>query len=113
MYYTHVRDRAHFAEIIERTPGTIVFKFGATWCGPCKRIEAQVHGHFRQLPANVTVYDLDVDENVDVFAHLRSKKLVPGVPTLLMYASGGHYLAPIRSVSGANPAGIDAFFVQK
>lgn len=113
MDYAHVRDRTHFAEIIDRTPGTIIFKFGASWCAPCRRIEAQVHHHFRQLPANVTVYNIDIDENMDVYAFLRSKKLVAGVPTLLMYASGGHPLAPIRTVAGDNAASIDAFFAQR
>lgn len=102
--------RAHFKHIVETTPGITIFKFGASWCGPCRRVEPQVMAHLDALPPKVTAYVVDVDVSTDVFAYLKSKKIVPGVPTLLMYAPHSNPLTPVRVVSGADPAQIDAFF---
>jgi thioredoxin 1 len=88
----------------------IVVKFGAEWCGPCKRVEPQVSAAISQMPANVHCYLVDIDESIDLFAFLKSKKVVSGVPTILAYYPGSIIIAPENSVSGSDVASIDQFF---
>jgi thioredoxin-like negative regulator of GroEL len=38
----------------------VIIKFGATWCGPCKRIDKQL---LLNLSDKIKWYDCDVDEN--------------------------------------------------
>ena len=71
---TKIDDRNHFVEILRTNPGAIVIKFGATWCGPCKVIENQVHTLMNMMPNNVQCIIVDVDECVDLYSFLKTKK---------------------------------------
>ena len=63
----------------------IVIKFGATWCGPCKKIESTLFDCFLDMPENVICFDLDVDDNFELFGKLKSKKAVNTIPAILYY----------------------------
>lgn len=63
----------------------IVIKFGATWCVPCKKIETVLHDSFLEMPDTVYCFDLDVDDNIELFGKLKSKKMVKTIPALLYY----------------------------
>ena len=63
----------------------IIIKFGATWCGPCKKIETILHDCFLEMPDNVYCFDLDVDHNMEIFGKLKSKKMVKTIPAILYY----------------------------
>lgn len=63
----------------------IVIKFGATWCGPCKKIESTLFDCFLDMPENVICFDLDVDDNFELFGKLKSKKAVNTIPVILYY----------------------------
>jgi thiol-disulfide isomerase/thioredoxin len=112
---TVIENRTHFAQILEhatKMSHTIVVKFGADWCGPCKRCHQQVHHHMTLLPPNFVCFVIDVDEFVDVYAFLKSKKVVNGIPTLLAYSPGSIPIAPTYCVTGSDPRQIDVFFEQ-
>ena len=51
---TSIPSRKDLMDIINKNDGILVLKFGAEWCGPCKKIEKQVVDWFNILPANVT-----------------------------------------------------------
>ena len=38
--------RSDLGAILEKNNGVIIIKFTATWCGPCKKIEALVNQYF-------------------------------------------------------------------
>ena len=40
---THFESRQEFLDILKVNPGFIVVKFGADWCGPCKKIHDEVN----------------------------------------------------------------------
>ena len=63
----------------------IIIKFGATWCGPCKRIENVLNDCFLEMPDDVYCFDLDVDDNMELFGKLKSKKMVKTIPAILYY----------------------------
>ena len=63
----------------------VIIKFGASWCNPCKKIESTLHECFLEMPDNVYCFDLDVDDNIEIFGKLKSKKAVTTIPAILYY----------------------------
>ena len=63
------------------------------------------------IPVNVMyIYNVDVDECFDVYAFLKQKKMISGIPTLLAYKKGNTFFAPDASISGTNESDINNFF---
>uniref|UniRef100_A0A6C0HBG3 Thioredoxin domain-containing protein n=1 Tax=viral metagenome TaxID=1070528 RepID=A0A6C0HBG3_9ZZZZ len=102
--------RDEFMNLLKVNPGLVIVKLGATWCGPCKAIAHIVEAFFASSPANVICADIDVDESIDLYAYLKQRKMVNGIPVMLMYKKGNVSFAPDDSVTGADPAQLDAFF---
>jgi len=103
-----------FFELLHKNPGWIVMKWGAKWCAPCKRIDPVVYQWFDKMPDTVQCMMLDVDLSSETYLFLKSKKMVPAVPTLLAYRKPelGQPVtfAPDLIVVGANPEEIKQFF---
>lgn len=105
-----INNMTHFSEILLQNPGLVIIKFGAEWCAPCKKIESQVHDWFHKMPDNVHTIVVDIDESFEVYAYLKTKKMVNGIPVILCYDQGNINYIPSDSVIGANPSEVDAFF---
>ena len=110
-----ISTRDEFKTLLEENKSVVILKFGAEWCGPCKKIEGIVHQYFEKLPESVTCMVLDIDECFDLYAFLKSKKIVTAIPTLIAYYKGNTHYAPDEIVTGTNIDIIDMFFknVQK
>jgi thiol-disulfide isomerase/thioredoxin len=107
--YTGGRDV--FMELLKINPGVFIFKFGAEWCNPCKKIKKFVDKVSLVLPANVMyIYNVDVDECFDLYAYLKQKKMVSGIPAMLAYKKGNESYAPDASVSGIDETQLKQFF---
>jgi thiol-disulfide isomerase/thioredoxin len=107
---TEIRNTAHFQEILQANPGQVIIKFGAEWCGPCKKIESQVHEWMHRMPQNVLCIMLDVDECFELYAFLKTKKMVNGIPAILSYDRGNVNYIPSDSVIGADVEQVNLFF---
>jgi thioredoxin 1 len=107
---TEIKSLKDFEKILIQNPGLVIIKFGATWCAPCKRIERQVYKWFDRLPANVQCIIVDVDVSFELYHFLRAKKMINGIPALLLYEKGNTNYVPNDIVIGADVVGIDAFF---
>ncbi len=104
--------REVFLQLLKMNPGVFVFKFGAEWCKPCQMIKKHIDNVSLVVPNNNTmyIYSVDVDECFDVYAYLKQKKMVSGIPALLAYKKGNSYFVPDASVSGTNETDINNFF---
>ena len=102
--------RNDFLHLLTLNPGLVIIKLGAEWCGPCKKIRPVLDAFFASSPPNVVCADVDVDESFDFYAYLKSKKMVNGIPVILCYKKGNLSFIPDDSVTGADPASLDAFF---
>jgi thiol-disulfide isomerase/thioredoxin len=102
--------RQDFLQLLQVTKKPVILKFGATWCGPCRRIEDQVSRGFHSCKDSAVCINVDIDESIDLYAFLKSKRMVQGVPTLLAYRGSNDSFAPDLSVTGADPAQVAAFF---
>jgi thioredoxin 1 len=107
---TQFKSRNDFLRLLENNPGLIIIKLGATWCGPCKRIKPVLDGFFACSPDNVLCCDIDVDECADLYSYFKSKKMVNGIPVILLYKRGNTSYIPDDSITGSDPVQLDRFF---
>lgn len=105
-----IKTRNEFVKLLEKNPGLIIIKFGASWCGPCKKIKPVLDGFFLSSPDNVLCCDIDVDECFDVYSYLKSKKMVNGIPAILCYKKNNVSYIPDDSITGSDPGELDKFF---
>ena len=90
----------------------LVIKFGAEWCGPCKKIKPLWNEWITLVPANIIIVDIDIDECIDLYVQLKAKKMVKGVPTILAFygnARREQWYIPDDSVSGGNEGDVKNF----
>ena len=104
------KNRNDFIKLLQVNPGLVIMKLGATWCKPCKQIAPIVEAFFASSPKTVICADIDVDENIDLYSFLKSKKMVNGIPVMMCYKKGNVSFAPDDAVIGADPVALDAFF---
>jgi thiol-disulfide isomerase/thioredoxin len=97
-------DRTEYLKLLDDNKSTLVVFITATWCGPCNKIKSYVEKKLECIPSLL----IDVDRDSNVYASLRSKKQVRGVPTLLAYTKGN--VIPVATISGTNEKEINAFF---
>ena len=107
---SQIANRNAFYHLLDHNPGLIIIKLGASWCGPCHKIQHIVDAFFASSPDTVVCGDIDVDESFDFYALLKSKKMVNGIPVLLCYKKGNGTYIPDDTVTGADPVALDAFF---
>ena len=93
----------------------VILKFHADWCAPCKvigpKVKNMVLEKAEQLKSheNKFIYiEVDVDECFDLYAFLKSKKMVRGIPTIFLYkkeiyskSDESQLFIPQSSISGA------------
>ena len=110
VHFTGTRDV--FLQLLKMNPGVFVFKFGAEWCKPCQMIKKHIDNVSLVVPNNNTmyIYSVDVDECFDLYAYLKQKKMVSGIPALLAYKKGNSYFVPDASISGTNESDLNNFF---
>lgn len=86
---------ANFDQTISQDKLVLV-KFGATWCPPCRDIDRELKGLQGQLPADVEVLKIDVDENPG----LVKRYGVSGIPKLLLVRNGEVLAERVGYMSG-------------
>lgn len=90
----------------------IVIKFSAVWCGPCKKIQPIWDEWLKILPTNIIIAEIDIDESLELYASLKTKKMVNGVPTILAFYGDikrDHWFIPDDSVIGGNEGMVKNF----
>ena len=99
-------DRKEFLTTLENNKTMLVVFITATWCAPCNMIKPFIEKKMEHY--DYKYIKIDVDKDSDVYASLRSKKQIKGVPTLLAYIDES--IIPCASISGTNESDITSFF---
>jgi thiol-disulfide isomerase/thioredoxin len=111
---TEFDDLQQFNTILSNNPGMVILKLGATWCGPCQQIKGLVHGLMTQIMSvygeKVVCCDIDVDESFELYALLKTKKMVNGIPAILCWKAGNVSVIPDDTVLGSNQLEINLLF---
>ena len=110
-FYHVFENRDEYRETICDAKTCMVVYFTAGWCKPCRAIKPLVLKMFRELKERgFTCYVLDVDDNFDVFANMKSKKMVKAIPSILGYGSRATDIYPDASLIGAKSDDVEAFY---
>ena len=107
---SQIESRKAFMHLLDHNTGLIILKLGASWCGPCSKIEKPVNDFFVTSPEDVICGIIDVDESFDFYAFLKTKKMVNGIPVVLCYKKGNNTFIPDDSVTGSDLGALDLFF---
>jgi len=99
-----------FKQILEENSGWVVLRFTAGWCKPCQRVKPHLESWFSRLPETVQVVNIDADDHFEIYAFMKNKKMISGIPALLAYRAGNVNYTFDESVSSSSPQDIDAFF---
>jgi thioredoxin 1 len=111
-YFEEIGNPEEFGENLKSNPGMIIVKFGAEWCGPCKKIEGLVKERMLQMPSNFDCYIIDIDECFELYAFLKSKRMVNGIPALLAWKKGNLTTIPDAVVASSKITEVESFFQQ-
>ena len=98
-----------------KTNSLIIIKFGADWCGPCKKIAPLYYEFIKTAPEEIIFADIDVDDNLDLYINLKRNKMVSGIPVFLAYYAGvkrDKWFIPDDSVVGADEKVVLEFFAR-
>ena len=83
MAFEHITSE-NFAQTVLQSDRPFLLEFGATWCGPCKRLEPELEKLQQTWHERVRLGKLDVDEAVDITMQYS----VMSVPTVILFVSG-------------------------
>lgn len=106
----NIENKNAFAQLLQKNPGVVIIKFGAEWCGPCKKIEALVNSCMSKMPDNIQCVMVDVDHSIEIYGFLKTKKMINGIPAILAYYAGNLNYIPDDAVIGADPTQVTLFF---
>jgi len=101
-----------FKVLLQNNPGLLIIKFGASWCGPCKKIEPLVERWFSSAPSTIQCCKIDIDESFEIYGFLKSKRRVNGVPVILCYKKGNLNYIPDDTVVGSDEKQNNDFFLR-
>ena len=80
--------------LLETSCDFTVIKFYAEWCKPCKKITPFIRGiidtkkkKFEEqgLKNKLRFIEVNVDESFDLYAFLKKRKMINGIPSLFLY----------------------------
>ena len=101
-----------FHSLLKNNTGLLIIKLYAKWCTPCNLIKNEVNEWFRVMPNNVQTVSLDIDRSFNVYAAFKNKKMLNGIPAILMYKKGNITFIPDEMVNTSNINEIDVFFMK-
>lgn len=79
----------NFLGYVQNNTRYVLVDFSAQWCGPCKMLAPVIANIAKDLENQVDVIILDVDECQNIC----TKFGIRSVPTLMVFAPGGHLIA--------------------
>jgi thiol-disulfide isomerase/thioredoxin len=95
--------------------GLLIIKFGADWCGPCKKIAPTFQAFIKTAPPNIIFADINVDDNVNLFIAFKKYKMIQGIPVFLAFYGNSereHWFIPDDSCVGADEKQVADFFTR-
>lgn len=112
---TSIPDRRQLSDFLNDNPGIIFIKFGAEWCAPCKKIEKFIEEKFNSFKFSsfdnyIQCAIIDIDDCFDVYAYLKSKKIVSSIPSIVCYLKGNVSYVPDEVICNSDTNEIEDFF---
>lgn len=108
--FTELRNSAELFQKLSENPGLIIVKFGADWCGPCKKIAPTVKSCLELFDENTHFYDIDIDNNFEIYGFMRTKKMATAIPTILCWKPGNVNYVPDHVLTSSDIQEVKTFF---
>lgn len=105
-----IENITEFKRLQTNNPGLLIIKFGAEWCGPCKKVEGIIKEWSSKMPHNVQTVIVDIDDSFEIYAYLKNKKMLRSIPAILMYKKGNDSYIFDDAVNTSNIDEIDDFY---
>jgi thiol-disulfide isomerase/thioredoxin len=112
-----IETRDDLKQYLKNSDETTFIKFGASWCKPCQIIAPTIKSLNEQVikaKKQLTYIDLDVDKCSDLYAFMRQKKMVRGIPIIMCYKKSQYnediFYAPSDSITGASVQDVVNFY---
>ena len=106
-------DRNTFLNLLRTNNGVMIFKFTADWCKPCQSIKNFIDTQVVSITSDtIKCFEVDIDECFDLFAFMKTKKMMKGIPTIMAYRMGTTNYVSDDSISGTDINEINAFFAR-
>jgi len=90
----HVTDATFEDEVLKASEPVLV-DYWAEWCGPCKMIAPILEDVSKDYAGRVKVVKLNIDENPET----PPKYGIRGIPTLMLFKSGGVEATKVGALS--------------
>lgn len=92
-----------------------IIKFSANWCVHCKKIEPLWDSFTHAHPDNIIIWEVNIDDNLDLFMFMKKRRMLKGIPTILAWypqtsRNEDTWYIPEDSVSGYDEKSISDFF---
>lgn len=108
--FTEITNRKDLLDnILPHNPGYVIVKFGADWCKPCQKIKNTVDDCFSKMGPKAQCYDINVDECFDVYAFMKSRKMVSSIPSILVWNKGNKEFVPSAFITSSDNDDIEKF----
>jgi thiol-disulfide isomerase/thioredoxin len=111
-------DVSSFQEKLQGNNGIIIFKFGASWCKPCKVTEPHFNNFYNYLTSNENIHkkieciNIDVDDSFELYATMKRYRMVKGLPTFLAYYKNNNTYITDDSSIGSDINQLNSFFTR-
>jgi len=102
--------RGDFLQMLQTKQKPLLVKFTADWCGPCKRVKPLVDAFLTpEIRSSIDYLEIDIDNSVDVYAYMKTKRMLNGIPTLFYYDMSNKHFPPTYSVSTGKESTVNEF----
>jgi len=115
MNFEHISSKTNFEKYLDNLGSNIaIIWFSATWCNPCKRIKSTCEERIKEMEnKNMDIFVVDVDEDMELFGWLKTRRMLSGIPCILAYFGKEErdiWYIPDDSVSGGEKKDVNDFF---
>ncbi len=73
-----------FSEVALSSQKTVLVKFGAAWCGPCKKLVPVLEELDKEINEGIVIVTVDVDKSPET----ASKYGIMSIPTMIFFKDG-------------------------
>lgn len=108
--FTELCNSTTLFQKLSENPGLIIVKFGADWCGPCKKIAPYVKTHLELFDESCHFYDIDIDDNFEIYGFMRTKKMATAIPTILCWKQGSTTYVPDYVLTTSDLNEVETYF---
>ena len=90
----------------------VIVKFGASWCGPCRKMKPTWEAALPSLSDNWLIGDIDIDQSPDLYGKMKRFKMIRGVPTIMIWLPKNDrvaWYASDGSIAGGDVSSVSKF----